>query len=65
MTPQLPPTLVGKVMDAAVDIDTRSPDELANGLERVLGIPLDADEVAYLEDLGRRVLTAVLEARPR
>jgi hypothetical protein len=63
MTTPLPPSLVGKVVDVVVEVN--SPEDLAPGLERVLGIPLDADEVAYLEDLGRRVLVAILAARPQ
>jgi D-Tyr-tRNAtyr deacylase len=63
--PELPGSLVGKVMDAAVDIDTHSPEDLTNGLERLLGVELAPDEVEYLEDLGRRVLRAVLETRLR
>jgi hypothetical protein len=61
--PELPSTLIDKVYAEA--IDCHSPDDLANGLERLLGVELAPDEVAYLEDLGRRVVTAVLEARPR
>jgi hypothetical protein len=61
--PELPGSLVSKVMDAAAD--TRSPADLAPGLERVLGLELAPDEVEYLEDLGQRVLRAVLEARPQ
>jgi hypothetical protein len=40
-------------------------EDLGSGLERVLGLELEPDEVEYLEDLGRRVLVAVLQARPR
>ncbi len=58
-----PPSLIGKVMDAAADV--HSPAQVTDGLRTLLGVELDADELAYLEHLGRAVLRAVLEARPR
>jgi hypothetical protein len=61
--PPLPTTLVDKVANEA--IDCHSVEDVTSGLERLLGVELSPDEVEYLEDLGRRVLTAVLEARPR
>ena len=61
-TPALPPSLVDKV--ANVVVNCRDVEDLAPGLERVLGLELNAAEVAYLEDLDRAVIRAVLEARP-
>ena len=50
-------------MDVGVTVG--SPEDLAPSLERLLGIPLEPDEIAYLESLGAAVIRAVLEARPR
>jgi hypothetical protein len=47
-SPELPPTLIDKVYAEA--IDCRSPDDLANGLERLLGVELAPDEIEYLEE---------------
>jgi hypothetical protein len=61
--PPLAPSLIGKVMDAAVDV--RSPADVMDGLRRVFDLELAPDEIEYLESLGRAVIRAVLEARPR
>jgi hypothetical protein len=61
--PKLLGSLIGKVVDAAVDVNC--PEDLAPGLERVLGLELDADELEYVTALGQAVLRAVLDARPQ
>jgi hypothetical protein len=63
MTPPLPATLIDKV--AGVAVDCHDVEDLAPGLERLLGVELTEAELAYVTELGRRVLVAVLEARPR
>jgi hypothetical protein len=64
--PELPGSLVGKVMDVAAEIhDPADPADVGSGLERVLGLELAPDEITYLESLGQKVLLAVLAARPQ
>jgi hypothetical protein len=62
-TPALPASLIGKVGD--VVSETHDAADLARGLERVFQLELTADEAAYVQDLGRRVIAAILETRPR
>jgi hypothetical protein len=63
MTPPLPATLIDKV--AGVAVDCHDVTEVAPGLAKLLEMELTEDELEYVTDLGRRVLRAVLEARPR
>jgi hypothetical protein len=59
----LPVSLIDKVCDVVVE--THDVEDLSVGLEKVLGLELDADELAYVTALGQAVLRAILDARPR
>jgi hypothetical protein len=63
MTPPLPASLIDKV--AGVAVDCHDVEDLAPGLERLLGVELAPDELEYVTALGQAVLRAVLDARPR
>jgi hypothetical protein len=59
----LPVSLIDKVASAALEVDPAA--DVAPGLAKLLEMELTPDEQEYVLALGRAVLRAILDARPR